>query len=153
MLATGGLSALWSSDGYGGNRLAELRVRADDVTTSEMAALFRKCITHDQASFTLNRVKEYARETGLRVVEYSYCSPRHARCGKGDFAVFLELEAVPTLTSHHGVHPGGGGGGSGGRKMMGATAGLDGEGGNARDGDGDVRSRSDTWEEYLEVGV
>jgi hypothetical protein len=140
MLVTGGLSALWSSDGYGGNRLAELRVRADDVTSSELSALFRKCITHDQASFTLNRVKEYARETGLRVVEYSYCAPRHKRCGKGDFAVFLELEAVPALTSHHGVHPGG----AGKRGSRGASG---------SGGDGELRNRSDTWEEYLEVGV
>lgn len=58
----------------------------------------------DEASyFTLNRVKEYVRETGLRVAEYSYCQPRNKAVPVGDFAIFLELEPVIGLTSHHGV--------------------------------------------------
>ena len=54
-----------------GNRLGELRVRAaDDATRAELCALFHKCNLDDDVCFTLSRVKEYVRETGLRVVEY-----------------------------------------------------------------------------------
>ena len=54
-----------------GNRLGELRVRASDETTkAELCALFHKCSLDDDVCFTLSRVKEYVRETGLRVVEY-----------------------------------------------------------------------------------
>lgn len=48
-------------------------------------------------------MKEYVRETGLRVSEYSYCQPRNKSVPIGDFAIFLELEPVIGLTSHHGV--------------------------------------------------
>jgi hypothetical protein len=56
-----------------GNRLGELRVRASDETTkAELCALFHKCSLDDDVCFTLSRVKEYVRETGLRVVEYRW---------------------------------------------------------------------------------
>ncbi len=42
MIVTGGLSAVWSRDGWGGNRLGELRVRADDISRSELCAIFHK---------------------------------------------------------------------------------------------------------------
>jgi hypothetical protein len=62
-----------------------------------------RCLKDEGSYFTLNRVKEYVRETGLRVAEYSYCQPRNKAVPPGDFAIFLELESVTGLTSHHGV--------------------------------------------------
>ena len=131
-LATGGLSVLWSPDDWHGNRLGELRVRADEVTCSELCALFHKCTREDPASFTLGRVKEYVRETGLRVAEYAYGPPRHrAVPSSTHFGVFLELQAVDGLTSHHGVAASAGGGGAAWR---GATAAAGGGGGAAAAG-------------------
>jgi hypothetical protein len=43
---------------------------ANDATRAELCALFYKCNLDDDVCFTLSRVKEYVRETGLRVVEY-----------------------------------------------------------------------------------
>mmetsp|Transcript_50710 Transcript_50710/g.64960 ORF Transcript_50710/g.64960 Transcript_50710/m.64960 type:complete len:312 (+) Transcript_50710:195-1130(+) len=117
-LATAGISAFYSRDDWSGNRLGEVRVRSDDLTQSELCALFHKCLKDENSSFTLNRIKEYIRETGLRVAEYAYCTPRNKAVPRTMFAVFIELEPVAGLTSHHGIqtvsqtdHQGGGGGG------------------------------------------
>jgi hypothetical protein len=42
LLITGGVSAFYSRDDWSGNRLGELRVRCDDLTQSELCAIFHK---------------------------------------------------------------------------------------------------------------
>jgi hypothetical protein len=93
---TGGMAAVIS-----GNRVGELRLQTDPLTTAELVALFARARSMN-APFTLNRVKDYVRETGLRVVAYSYEAPRHRMVPPGSFSIYMELAvARVSLPLHH----------------------------------------------------